>query len=489
MLLDSLPSVSDSLARLTKAHQVVDAANAVGPSTGSLEDQLIAVAIVLFILSQVTERLANLVKLTLPQPSEDDKPGDFRWFGNLKVREDDHEKEKQRERGVLILNILCGIAVAVITLVPYNCGALATPPSLQWLKSEWWFLLAVIGGMFISFGSKFWHDALDLLYAYKLARQKIADPTPYQQESVEELTAHLSILSREIARQAKKDNHEVFENAPGVTSYDVTTMRFGSEKRSVIEVHVEEPEQVMGLPKEVETRMYGKHRKVQVVTIAAGAVSISSGGPVGEAIHNASKPSNAGTFGCVVKDRVGTTRYLLSCYHVLRADQPWARFTGAGDRSIKDEAGAVVAQLHDGCRTTETDSAIARLANPTHYDNSLPDGKRIAGRRDLKQSDEDFQTPVRFSGKMTIAARGIIYARSRRVKITYPDGPLWMDNMILITDDRSGVDHAVGVHGDSGAVVVDEDGKALGMVVATGKNYTYLTPIASALGPFDVEIV
>lgn len=457
----------------------------------NLEDRLIAVAIVLFILSQVTERLANLLKLTLRQRSLQDSPETKRWFGNLKVPEGTKEAEKNRERGILILNVVCGIAVALVTLLPFNVQSnpTAPPDELKWLTNDWWPLFALLGGLFISFGSKFWHDALDLLYAYKLARQKIADTNTYQQESADAVAAYVKLRPSEIADLAFDSEVATKLRATnGVTSMGVTAAMINGESVHALKVHVSDPS--IKVPERIEVKANGIKSTVPVIMEYAGALNAMSGGGVGEGIRNARREDRTGTFGCVVRRQGTDQRFILSCYHVMRDKHDWDLFRPQQSEDIVAEGNGTIATLVAGIRTNRLDSAIAEIRESAEIDEALPDGRKISGYRKLNATDVHYAIPLWVKGKnMDHPCRARLCDLDFDAWVNYADGGLhWIEDLIVITDLSTGKEVAPSKRGDSGAIVYDSTAKAVGMVVAGDEKYTYAIPISRILSQHNVTL-
>lgn len=147
-------------------------------------DKLIQLTAILFILSMICERIANFLKFKLS-----DTKKSLRAFGfeNMKVRETDEAKEKEREFRILKLNILCGIGTALLLkadLIGIASNLSNPQEAMGWngftQKASFLFVLQVLAGcsltgLFISLGSKFWHDLLDTLLYFKNIKKAAFD--------------------------------------------------------------------------------------------------------------------------------------------------------------------------------------------------------------------------------------------------------------------------------------------------------------------------
>ena len=108
----------------------------------------ITIVTILFALSLISERISNLIKLYIPA---------------LKSKS---ENEKNRERNIMILAICSGWLVAFISGADFfkliESGELVPLKDLNNTN----ILGVVLTGLFISMGSKFWHDILDIVLQF-----------------------------------------------------------------------------------------------------------------------------------------------------------------------------------------------------------------------------------------------------------------------------------------------------------------------------------
>lgn len=149
-----------------------------------MEEKLIPAVTALFILSIVSERIVEFIKRQFSGKG---------IVPNLQQRYPDGstEEEKRISRNI-ILSIICGIATALIfkadlyAIITYmmtdhsgdNLG-IGWHDIYPYFKNQcldyvFSILLCIPTGFFLSLGSKFWHDLVDLLLHIKEARRKIA---------------------------------------------------------------------------------------------------------------------------------------------------------------------------------------------------------------------------------------------------------------------------------------------------------------------------
>jgi len=162
-------------------------------------DRLAAVAGAFLVLSLVVEKINDFIKLRNPKLRLKTKPD----------VEDAEDKEKKREQGILTRNILVGIGVALFLKADAIQMIVSGQPgevigwenvislddddkdemeasninyfaSLQGKDSKflftWLYTLCGIAmtGVGLSFGSKFWHDVVGVIYEVKKAKENLS---------------------------------------------------------------------------------------------------------------------------------------------------------------------------------------------------------------------------------------------------------------------------------------------------------------------------
>ncbi|REE01527.1 M15 family metallopeptidase [Marinoscillum furvescens] len=152
-----------------------------------MERQLIDIVLILLPLSFISERMANIFKLLLPS----------RLFGNLRHKEESYQYEKRRELKVMLVSLLAGQLVAFGTGA--NLFEIFDGGTFGWRGFSW---NAVWGcfftGFFLSWGSKFWHDLLDILLEVKNTKKALNQTRQ----------AEVKLKQTEIAREIEKGGLE-----------------------------------------------------------------------------------------------------------------------------------------------------------------------------------------------------------------------------------------------------------------------------------------
>lgn len=171
----------------------------------------IVMALLLFSLSLIAERIINLIKLHSPR---------------LRDRSFDQFKEKKREKAIMGIAILTGLFVAILTYA--DLFYLISNGRLGTLQNNPLTLKSTIGtflsALIISFGSKFWHDVLDIVLQFSNLRKFKANEKSQQITfKHKELT---SIKRAELARKVKSISPRL-QALKGYAGYKVTTYENG----------------------------------------------------------------------------------------------------------------------------------------------------------------------------------------------------------------------------------------------------------------------
>jgi len=123
---------------------------------------------------------------------------------------------------------------------------------------------------------------------------------------------------------------------------------------------------------------------------------------------------------------------------------------------------------------------LARLEKGIAFEMTIPDPDvgpiRVRGVR-----QPALGMSVRKLGRTTGVTTGEITAVDVTFKLELPQGTLYFVNGILTSDMSGG--------GDDGALVVDEEGYAIGLIVAGSQTTTILAPIQDVLDSFGVQLV
>jgi hypothetical protein len=189
-----------------------------------------------------------------------------------------------------------------------------------------------------------------------------------------------------------------------------------------------------------------------------------------------------GTLGAVVTD--GQALYILGCNHVLAvngrvSDDPKlaqvvsAEFVGV-EPEIAHRDRFVRLKRNGG---NSVDCAIARVKDRVNLPTSFPDGT-IQLVSDSATAPR-FGMPVTKFGAGTGLTRGAIVDIDADLYVDYSFGTYRFDHQIIIESVPPGGVFAT--NGDSGAIVVDSNGEACGMIFAGSGSFAVACPLLSVL--------
>ena len=135
------------------------------PSEIQPESVVISITMTLFILSLITEKITNFLKL---------------YFPVLSIKQmENSEHEKKRERTIQWISVFTGIFVAFLCNADFfrliqEQGNIVFWSSINDLSIRS-FIGCMISGIFLSQGSKFFHDLLDTVLYYKNMKRTLAN--------------------------------------------------------------------------------------------------------------------------------------------------------------------------------------------------------------------------------------------------------------------------------------------------------------------------
>lgn len=476
-----------------------------------------AIAINLFVLSMINERLANFLKLNLqawfPAPKKDEKAyreanalrkGLGETIGNLRVVErDDKECEAVRTKAIQNLAVFCGILVAVLakadffTLIrngrPADAYADLTK-TLAWGEIIFGYVLT---GLFISLGSKFWHDVLDLiLYSSNLKRRLSEDPT-FDIDKVEQLTTILSYTDSELAHLALEKHGSFLQTISNVAYVTSGSRRVNGEVKHCVCVYLKDGDTAR-IPKTLPIQLPNSvSREVTVLVIPNSSlpqVQLASGG-----IVRRDQSALTGTLCCLLKEagrkKEESPLYLLTCCHVMtdrRSESPGGIIQNGPNVAID---GQVVGRWQYGLTNFAFDMALVQVAD-TSREWAIENFQMPASSTVLPASEALVQTHtpvivVRQSGRNPEPGLIVAYHFERSVSIQYEDSKLDIESLLEIasSDSPSG-SNALTAGGDSGALVYEAQAphRPIGMVIAGNDRASFAIPLDRILTKRSLQL-
>jgi hypothetical protein len=442
-------------------------------------DEIIQPTVVLLILSLITEKIANFIKL------QND---------TMAHRTNISEDEKVREKKIQQLSIIVGVVVALAAKANLF-DFFSKDFKLYWHKGDFEFFKLVsniigciISGLFLSLGSKFFHDLLDILLQIKNLKRKLNDKEDWNFSSSEEITQYFNENETkrvESALQVFIDKYMKIENV-------TTVFTVFENEEPVIKVGVNNHFDSDNLiPKKVYYPGYKNIPKEARVEIIQGFQPITHAKIYpSDKISNLANLSEIGAMGGKVYDLDTEEEYFISCFHVVKTSKhKWENTKQKENKSVVDKTlnssncGLIVKTLRDD----EVDVAVMRAVNDIEISPAISGIGTPFYSRTITPNDKAKKLKVVMKGSVSGYREGIIIDDSSKVKISYTDGSV---NEFRKLIKVSGTSHSTfSQPGDSGSFVLDTNNYLIGMVVGGYENTSYLIPIETILKKTKTKLI
>jgi len=483
----------------------------------SLLDSLVYVGIVLLILSQITEKITTFLRSyikvalgpkvlagkrrrrkTLPQKLA------VRLFGTIAMLDDvsDLAKSKIRtvqpedktrvEFAITKLSILVGFLIALAFKANLFAIFMEGNPHQQlgWSGFQYSFCRlpyeiagCLATGFLLTFGSKFFHDLLELLYDVKRLRGKMADEAIYRSPDKETLDQRIDDRHDDpVLAVYERHYKSLLHEFPNIVSI---ARVFDKNGTSFLEIRVKD-NQLERLKQYNFSYVEGEairalpEFKIRLVPNTPQATPLGGTLWVGDWTFNFDTPENMGTLGFFAK-RNGKT-VLVTCYHVLRTDEHGWDNLGTPHPNANQVYGKTpsggndmvyIGKMVAGAINSRVDCAVVELASDFISSNQDPEwGAFQIG----KASEISENAEVRVNGAKSDPGTGIVSSIENIVLVDYGTRIVSLNNLIRIKNKKN-EGEALTQKGDSGAVVLDGQSKAIAMVIAGDGQYTYAVPI------------
>jgi len=431
--------------------------------------------------------------------------------------------EDKRYYRILKINIVCGFLVAFalhadiftilnhldepekaitwngyqLEILRFRINYFEKEVLVDYQSLHWYLLGCLMTGFFISFGSKVWHDLLDLLLEVKNTRRKLNDKRTYElTDNIENFDLFINSPESKLAVTANEKHHDQIAAIDGVTAVGPGFMTTPEGEIGCLEVHFNKQSAMQSIPSEVKIYLGTMAVPVPVNKIYTGDTVLQAGiSGAGNLTANESNRTNWGTIGCIVKKKGNSTdRYILSCYHVLTANKDYSQQDVKKNILVRENSKQgipelKVAVLTEGVRTVQLDAAIAIIKeSPEDYSNKLIlNPKKIRNITALDAKDKH-QVEL-FSAVRNVQLNGIVHNDTWKKEFPYPDGNWELSDLLVLTIKTGNNYRPLSVKGDSGALVLDKEGSALGIVVGCDECFTYAIKMTHIEQHFKIELI
>ncbi|MBO0950990.1 hypothetical protein [Fibrella forsythiae] len=454
------------------------------------------VTITLFVLSMINERITNFIKLNIESVltrllTPTGYAALFNGRTNFKLAEDDPVAEKNRERGIINWAVICGFFVAAfcgadLVHMLQNKGELLS--NQEWNGFWTWdhFLGYLLTAFFISLGSKFWHDLLDvILYTSNLKRRMTNEPELFRSGSADEVREFVELTPAQLASVAQEQQGVALRNQPNVVDVVVGRSLVDGLVRDALIVYVQD-DNTAGLPTTVPLNLAsGRRFPLPVVYVEKYGGRPTSLFNVGSSI-NASGSTSFGTICCVLTGTDPNTQvkafFVLTCSHVLTGNFP-INEGGELDRLVRVDVGpkaqgvwryGLLNRAFDIALTQLDDGDINLFASPLSLQPTV---------RSLNDTDISQQTPLTILTSRESRRARVSRVLNAPLQITYGGSQdVGLAGLIELEGISSTSSFGrLTIAGDSGSLVYDDERIPVGMIVAGNSTHSYAIAIADIL--------
>lgn len=474
-----------------------------------MSDKIIAIAAALYILSLMNERIVNWLKLSLHCPDSKLLKWIAKFFtfsktpGNLRNKEAFANLEKKREKKITNINIVTGsiicLALKADIITMYNnlvTGKNDYSDVFSWKGYSfdlsgigiWNFLEIFFGclvtGFFISFGSKFWHDTLDLLLYTKNLKAKLANWDTYNVDNVNALDNKLKTYESEAIQSAYFKIKSQLLAKPNVIATGIKH----DEDGYYISITLKADDNSIADSYEYELDN-GEIKNVRLKKTITNEDIIAHSFTLSDKIYNIRAKDGWGTLGCLVKKN--NNNYLLTCYHNVVEPGSDFKFNAndANTIELENNKSTLQSKVIEALRDYEIDAALISVYanNQNEIINKVQDVGFIKGKRDdIKKSDIANNILVYIYGAADAEKKqGYINGVHCDVSIKYDTANHQLQNLISVSNNGK----AIAAGGDSGSPVLDFNNNIIGILVAGDSATSYVIPINSILNKMSLELI
>lgn len=466
-------------------------------------NNLTSIVTVFFILSTICERVAEFLKQFLSEK----KIGKWEIIGNTVTKfAPESREENRRQYRILKLNIICGFITALLCHaslfdiirnikdpgmgIGWPEGSL---PKLTFTSTDIFnhvaFLLGcLLTGAFISLGSKFWHDLLDILVEAKNAKRAVNELNNMPNFDALNREEQHALIAEAISvnKEAWKNNISNYQGVSvankltgsGQTDTGILSIRFNlTEKKDLPD----------GALNKVPSVVFYKGYKIPTDVTGSGSVNATAAIQPGASIGR-EQIRIAGTLGLRIKTKEdGREKFWgVSCYHVLFPEElKKSRFiiSSTNDPAILSGKNIFTPSALDaapqngigvvarGVFNRFLDIAFFETTEQRTADAVLEFGKPQAMYH-IRKADEG-TLKVKMFGRSSREQHGVVTsAKSDQVVNYFTGTDAFSHNLEDLIQVRMTVKH-----GDSGAALLTEDNRVAGIIVAADNTHGYAIPI------------
>lgn len=472
-------------------------------------DKGIEIVSVLLVLSFISERMANLVKLYFPSRL-------LRKFSRGKISTlasgVDVVDNKVKEKYILVITVICGIITAIVCgsnifflVENVNSNSSKVFASSSKYDGEFVELIQICGGyvltgFFLSFGSKFWHDILDILFYVKSTRRWLAKSAMKESRIIEPNYTNLnqkglSPISTHSKNKSQADDLleaavDAYRSRFSKGALDKATFQPFFNENGVIEIDVIIYDEGELLAKSTDNREMFEFENNQSSVAAFANIAYRKMPTIVSSEQNYIPTSvseylgKRGVFGAVLSSRVEEKKYAITCRHCVYQD-PFG---------IKEDVNPIKRVVNDSL----IDFGNRAIILPAIADVALIEINstekflfRQMGDKELFSQMCETVQGIPVGSKVYYCRgkdlkKGTILSKNTRVLVSIDQfsKQIWFENVIELRSEED-----VCVKGDSGSFIFDyTSGIAYGMIFASNENDRFFAiPLPNILSSFNLS--
>ena len=473
----------------------------------------IQIALILFLLSMISEKIIDFLKHYLSDSYLFGIQKEYCKIGDTLTKFPQEDlREQVRKYRILKINLWSGILISTIIKADISRifarikepGKVFGWNNLSDYETLDFFLLPfgiILAGCFISFGSKFWHDFLDLLFQVKNTKRKLADPELFQADNTNKLQKLLDTYQSDFIKAAYLEARTKFMAMESVKAIGIKSNDIGYYFEITVcqyEPSIEQYYQYLledGTPQNIP---------IKIVLLESNDNILAQSVDLSAKIFELNNPDSWGTLGVLVKpiDESNDKRYLLTCCHNIVKpirNIPDSQLSEIQVGTIDSTEVINIGTVFKASRDFEMDAALIEIDTGNQIIiNSVPKMGNPQRARQLVNRDAGNETAYIFGarsgreGKSVL--KGTVTGVYNTIKVDYEnqtaDLSIQKEEFTLInTISISNNGKAISKPGDSGACVLDSENNVIGLVVAGNRQVTYALPIKTLLNKLNVQLI
>lgn len=347
-------------------------------------------------------------------------------------------------------------------------------------------------GFLLTFGSKFFHDLLEILYEIKRAKRNLEDERVYRSQDLVTLKERIaSPLGDPVSIVLERHKTILLKRYKTIISIERT---FNAQGESLLEIFTlddSERKFIESYRFDYPDRNGDKILSMSQLKITSGYSEVKIHNQVKLSIGNRAGPvnkppfeENYGTLGFFALRRSDKAKIFVTCAHVMDAN-PAAIDLNQEVWAEDDSYNRVIVGKLSEYKMDEWLDAVVINLNPDVLPMNFDPDKKLPFTKS-RELDWDDQPDIWVNGGTSLWPRhGRVLSHQNAVQVNYGSETRVLYNLIKMSADGP---KPVSDRGDSGAVVFDLEMNAVGMIVAGNEEASYAIPFQRILTDFEIML-